>query len=297
MSGPVTVRLADKLNVSISYRTQTVQVGVGSNITVIYGGVPGPAGQSILYSDGVPSDDLGDNGQCCVDYSTWKIYGPKAAGHWPTPGTSLVGPVGKYWTDMPGSPARASDTQFTITDTGNANGYQYLFSKGTVLIWTNGSKKRAVVISSSYSSDTVTINIRGEALAAGFSSMKYCVMKAYVLKFPVVPFSLAVADDPTGCYGVAPFDLVPLSFDAFVTTAGTTNATTLHPTDDGSSLVSSDISIASGSTSSIDNAASSPSTAIAVGSELGIHITAVSTTPPIDLVVFMYCIPKSWEYL
>jgi hypothetical protein len=202
-----------------------------------------------------------------------------------------------FWAEVPGTPTRVSDTQFTITDVGNANSYDKLFCKGRIMKWVeNSTVKMAMVKSSSYAANVVTIDLVGETFGSGFTNLKYCSNLAMRKRLPIVPGNLAVADNPTGFYEKAEFDLIKFSVDALVGTAGTTNATTLHPTDDGTSIVSSDVSIASGATSSLDNACTSPQTVIAAGSLLGIHITAVSTTPPVDLDTYLWCCPLSWRY-
>ena len=57
-------------------------------------GAPGADGKSVLNGTGAPSNGTGNNGDFYIDTVTDTIYGPKAAGVWPTPGTSLVGPQG-----------------------------------------------------------------------------------------------------------------------------------------------------------------------------------------------------------
>jgi hypothetical protein len=65
-------------------------------------GNPGPTGadgKSVLNGTGAPSNGTGNNGDFYIDTVTDTIYGPKAAGVWPTPGTSLIGPQGPPGTD------------------------------------------------------------------------------------------------------------------------------------------------------------------------------------------------------
>jgi hypothetical protein len=62
-------------------------------------GTPGADGKSVLNGTGAPSNGTGNNGDFYIDTVTDTIYGPKAAGVWPTPGTSLIGPQGPPGTD------------------------------------------------------------------------------------------------------------------------------------------------------------------------------------------------------
>jgi hypothetical protein len=61
-------------------------------------GAPGPAGasggQTVLSGTGVPSASTGSDGDFYIDTASSVIYGPKASGAWPTPGTSMIGPQG-----------------------------------------------------------------------------------------------------------------------------------------------------------------------------------------------------------
>ena len=46
---------------------------------------------------------------------------------------NLIGEVGaSFWANVPGSPTRVSDTQFTIADASNANKYELLFKAAEV---------------------------------------------------------------------------------------------------------------------------------------------------------------------
>jgi hypothetical protein len=200
-----------------------------------------------------------------------------------------------FWADVPGTPTRVSDTQFTITDTGNANKYNKLFQKGVVLKWSeSGTTNLGMVISSSYSSNTVTINIVGDSLSSGFTSMKYCLNPALVEQF-IIPGTLATGTDLAKTF-YAPTNLCPISVDARVKTAGTTNATVFDVNDDGVTIITTKPSIASGTTSDLDNTVDSPTTAIAKDSLITIDIDSVSTTAPVEAYIYLYYIPENWLY-
>lgn len=207
--------------------------------------------------------------------------------------TAKDGDEGKFWLNMP-TVTRVSDTQITIADASGANGYASLFQKGTVLKWTNSGTKQAMVISASYASDVVTINLIGDAFVAGFSDVKYAVEKAKTLQFAIVG-TLATGTDLAGQF-YAPFDMKVFGADARVATAGTTNATTFDINDDGTTVFTTKPSIASTATSDLDNTADS-GTVIAEDSKITVDIDAVSTTAPIDAYITLYFAPNNNQYL
>ena len=200
-----------------------------------------------------------------------------------------------YWTTVPGTPTRVSDTQFTITDTSNANSYDLLFKKGTILRWLESSTiNTGMVISSSYATNTVTINIVGDSLSVGFTAMKYCIQMAQTLDF-VIPGTLGAGTDLARTH-YATTDLIKLSVDAYVKTAGTTNATVFDVNDDGTTIITTKPSIASGATSDIDNTCDAPTTVIAQDSLITVDIDSVSTTAPVEAYIKLFVYPKSWLY-
>lgn len=203
-----------------------------------------------------------------------------------------------FWASVPGTPTRVSNTQFTITDTGNAGALDKVFQKGVVLRWLDsGAFKTGMVINSSYATDTVTINIVGDALAAGFTDMKYCLLMALTQDFIIAGTFPSAATTDVARAWYAPQDVYLLSADFRVRTAGTTNATTIDINDDGTSKFSTKPSIASGVTSDLNNAADSPSGgAVAANSLVTVDMDAVSTTPPVDGYVTIFYYPACWRY-
>jgi hypothetical protein len=200
-----------------------------------------------------------------------------------------------FWTDVPGSPVRSTNTQFTLTDTGNANSYDLLFKKGVVLKWTESNVfKTAMVISSSYATNTVTVNIVGDSLGASFTGLKYCVELAKIETF-IVPGTLAAGTDLAKTFHV-PYGIYVISADAYVKTAGTTNANAFDINDDSTTMFTTKPSIASGATSDIDNVSDAPSTEVAAGSLITADIDSVSTTPPTEAYLYLYYYPSSWRY-
>jgi len=201
-----------------------------------------------------------------------------------------------FWTTVPGTPTRVSDTQFTITDTSNANKYDKVFSKGVILQWTeSGTYNTAMISSSSYGSNTVTINIVGDSLTAGFANMKYCIHRA-MMKEWIIPGTLATGTS-MGRAHFAECAMIKLSVDARVITSGTTNATTFDINDDGTTIITTKPSIASGGYSDLDNVCDSPTTVIAKDSKLTADIDSVSTTPPTEAYITLYWYPEGWRYI
>lgn len=90
-----------------------------------------------------------------------------------------------FWTAVPWTPTRSSNTVFTITDTSNTNLYNQLLQRGTILKRTDSTTKQAMVVSATYATNTVTVTIVGDALGVWFSAMKYGMEKARVLKFAI----------------------------------------------------------------------------------------------------------------
>jgi hypothetical protein len=72
-------------------------VSGASDIVVVSTGEQGPPGirgNSVISSPNMPTATIGMNGDMYLDTTTSIMYGPKAAGQWPSIGTPLVGPTG-----------------------------------------------------------------------------------------------------------------------------------------------------------------------------------------------------------
>lgn len=233
---------------------------------------------------GVQSGDHGS--YCTTGVADMRIVSPIYA---------ASGESSSFWTTVPGTPTRVADTQFTLTDTGNANLYDQILKRGVILIWLEGSTfQTAMVVSSSYSSNAVTVDIVGDSLTAGFTSMKYCANPVLVEQF-IRPGRLGVGTDAFKTW-YAPYDIYLLMVDARVKIAGTTNYTVFDINDDGSTKFTSKPSIQSGSTSLLNKVANSPSSPVEAGSAITVDIDSVSTTPPSDAYIYIYYYPVSWRY-
>jgi hypothetical protein len=92
----------------------------------------------------------------------------------------------KYWLPMPTGTAYGSNN-FTITipDVANANNFQYKFSIGTVVRWTEGvggTVRSAVVGFATYSTNLVTLLIGQNNLTANATAFQFTYEKCNVLK-------------------------------------------------------------------------------------------------------------------
>jgi hypothetical protein len=204
-----------------------------------------------------------------------------------------------FWSDVPGTPTRVSDTQFTITDTSNTNLYDLLFKKGVILKWLESTTfQTAMVISSSYSSDAVTINIVGDSLTAGFTEMKYAIPKAMSETFIIAGTFPAAATTNLSKSWIPECDVYFLSADLNVTTAGSgTGSTVVDINDDGSTKWTTKPTLTTTGTADIDNVADNPSTAVAAGSVVTVDVDSVTaTTAPSDGYVKVFYYPVDWRY-
>lgn len=202
-----------------------------------------------------------------------------------------------FWTTVPGTPTRVSDTQFTITDTSNANKYDLLLKKGVVLKWDeSGTFQTGIVASSSYGANVVTVNLVGDSLTAGFTLMKYAANQSLVETF-IVPGVLpsAAATDLSKSWHV-PCDAYIIAGLPYHKIAGTTNATTYDFNDDGSTKFTTKLSVASAATKGTLQVADTPSTAVAEDSVMTLDVDSISTTAPTDAYVYIFWYPVSWRY-
>jgi len=211
--------------------------------------------------------------------------------------TGTVKEVGEglFWRAVPGTPTRVSDSQFTITDTGNANLYDKLFQKGVVLKWLEGSTiNKAIVISSSYSANNVTINIVGDSLTAGFTVMKYAQALALIEQF-IIAGSLSTGTDQAKTW-YTPFASYIVSADMYLKNTYTGSANTLDINDDGSTLFTTKPSITAGNSSDLNNV--SDMGLVGGGSAITIDIDSAGTSPAADgsAYITLFYIPESWLY-
>ena len=204
-------------------------------------------------------------------------------------------PTGITWVQMPGSPTRVSATQFTCS--GSLSTLLNYAAKGMIIKWTESATVRcAMIYSSSYGAPTTTINIVGDAMTSiDANSLMYCTMDAmqfaqkFVLAGTIGATGTDVAND---WYAVEPCRV--LALDMSVGTAGTTNSTSITMTNATGSVnlfgtVSLASTVAYSATPTNGNGASYYS--LALGDRISMNVTAIQTTPAIDLYATMYVFP------
>lgn len=203
---------------------------------------------------------------------------------------------GAFWTAVPGSPTRTGNTTFTLTDTGNANLYDKLISKGTCLKWTETSTVRqAMVISATYASNTVTVTIIGDTMASiDANSLKYGAEKARVLSWVYFGTVGATGTDVAGIR-FAKMDMKIFGADIQLGTAGS-GTTTVDINDDGTTMFTTKPSITTTNTKDLNNTANN-GTIAAEGSKLTVDFDAVAGTAGVDMYVDLYWTPDLNRYL
>lgn len=270
--------------------TGNVTGDVSGNAGTVTGFSP-TSGKILTVQKTITLTSAGDSAVITLPNATVSFAAPGASGNIMTSdGTdwTSVTPTEEstVWMAVPGTPTRVSDTQLTITDAGNANSYDSLLSKGTIIKWLDGTIKQAMITSATYGADTVTINIIGDVLAAGFTVMKYFTThKVNTVTF-IITGSLGVGTDLSSTW-YAPYDAKIFGADARVKTAGTTNSTDFDINDDGTTMFTTKPSIASGDTYDLNSTADS-GTVVAEGSLVTVDIDAVSTTAPIEAYIILY---------
>lgn len=199
---------------------------------------------------------------------------------------TVTGAGAATWTSFAG--AYASGTTLTVAGT-DVTG---IMKKGVILKWLSSADafKTGMVVSSSFSTDT-TITIVGSTAASGDKTFYYGPF-ADIETF-IIPGTLAAGTDIAKTF-YAEEEVYPISCDAYVKTAGTTNATEFDINDDGTTIFGgTSASIASAGTSDLNNAASAPTTVIAKDSLVTVDINSVSTTAPVEAYIKLFYYPKS----
>lgn len=202
-----------------------------------------------------------------------------------------------YWTTVPGTPTRSTNRIFTITDASNTNLRDKLLGRTTVFKWTDGGNtKMAMVVSATYSSNTVTITTVGDTISSGatMSSFKYALNKCRPIVFAIAG-TIATGTDLTGRY-YCPAELKVFGADAYHTTAGTTNSTDYDINKNGTTIFTTKVSIASGATTGTGFSANSGTTT-ATSDYFSVDCDAVSTTAPVDLYLELFAVPLNDQYL
>lgn len=83
----------EAIEAAIGITGSTVPTSIIYKLAALAAAVMSLEGTSLLYGSGAPSSGTGVDGNFYLDQTAHVLYGPKAAGAWPS-GTSLVGPAG-----------------------------------------------------------------------------------------------------------------------------------------------------------------------------------------------------------
>lgn len=231
-----------------------------------------------------------------TDNAYWALYAEKGeAGDDGVDGAN-------YWNDMPGNPARISDTSFSITDASNSNFYDQVYGPGTIISWDNfGNWQAAKIVTATYSLGVVTFTIIGNTLSAGFSSMKYCTQMAKEDSWAVPGSMPAAALTDIGRTIIWQDERYVFSAKVYYGTGPTTTGGVWDINDDAATLFTSKPSIAAGATEGTEVVSNSLSgtntTAVAAKSLITLdYDSGHASTPGSDAMIFIWSMPLGWRY-
>ena len=237
--------------------------------------------KAIKDSHNVPSVAPGTSGNVLTsDGTDWVSAAPSASA--------------SFWTLMPGSPTRTSNTTFTIT--GN---YTNLIGKGMVIKWTESStvKNAMVSIAPTYSSPNTTVTIIGDTMSSiDANSLKYAQVEARVINFAIAGTIGTTATDVANAY----YAMEPMRVfgaDLQVGTAGTTNNTTIDINKGGTTMFTTKPTLASTVAASTSPYTANNGTSLALNDKVTIDIDAVQSTPAVDLYIELYVWATRYNYL
>jgi hypothetical protein len=199
------------------------------------------------------------------------------------------------WRPLPTMTRTDGDT-FTIPDVGNAGNWDKKLDRLRVIKWTDTTTHVAIVKSSSYAADVVTVEIAGDTLDNTFTTTS-----GYYTTIPVTKVTFAYA----GTVGVitnlsrkfyADCACRVLMGKANHGTAGTTNATTYDINKNGSTIFTTKLSVSSADTTGDDTSADN-NISLANEDYVTIDCDSVSTTAPIDFYIDLYLFPTNNVFL
>lgn len=211
-----------------------------------------------------------------------------------------AGSSATFWTLVPGSPSLLSTTTFRVTDTGNANSYDSLLSRGTILKWTDSTAvKQSMISGSQYAANNVDCTTIGDVFAAGLSdftasNFKYGAEKSRQVNF-AVPGVGATGVNMGGTF-YAPATVHLMGADAYVGSVGYTGTTVVDINIAGTTAFTSKPTFASGVTGVQGTSADNQKTAT-VGQPITIDIDGVNTVAPSDLFVQLYWAHENNKFL
>lgn len=201
-----------------------------------------------------------------------------------------------FWTLMPGTPTRVSNTTFTVT--GDVTTY---VAKGMIIKWTESSTVRNAMVSipSTYGAPNTTITIVGDTMTSiDASSLKYCLVGAemFTARFAIAGTIGATATDVANAY-YATEPMRVIGADLQVGTAGTTNSTTIDINKGGTTMFTTKPTLATTVATSPTPFTADTATSLALGDKVTIDVDAIQTTSAIDLYAQLYLFPTRYNSL
>ena len=201
-----------------------------------------------------------------------------------------------FWTLMPGTPVRASNTSFTVT--GDITAY---VAKGMVIKWTESATTRNAMVSipSTYGSAT-TITIIGDTMASiDASSLKYALIGAepFIARFAYAGNVGTVGTDVMNSY-TANEPMRVLGADMQAGTAGSTNSTTVNIVNGTGTVTLTSPTLGNGIRVTATPAApASSALSLALNDRIQVDVTAIQSTNAIDLYAQLYLFPTRYNNL
>lgn len=206
-------------------------------------------------------------------------------------------PWSSNWTLVPWTPTRTANTTFTVTDTSNANKYDLLLSRWTIITWKESTVvKTAIIDSASYSTNIVTVTITWNNPMASIdaSSLKYFSQKCPLISF-AYPLTCAVWTDVTAhFYADKPYTV--MAAQQFLDTAWTTWTQTIDINKNDTTMFATKPPIASTATIWTFTWSDAAQT-LAIGDKVSIDIDAKHTTAWVWMYVNLYIFPTNNLYL
>lgn len=201
--------------------------------------------------------------------------------------------LGGVWRIVAETPARASNTTFTVTGDSTA-----LFAKGLILKWTESGVVKVAMVSipSTYSAPNTTVTIIGDTMVSiDANSLKYCLIgaEAFVARFGIAGnIGAVLADVANAFYATEPCRVI--GADLQVGTAGTTNNTTVDINKAGTTMFTTKPTLATTVASSPIPFTADSGTSLALGDRVSVDIDAIQTTNAVDLYVQLYLFPTRY---
>ena len=217
-------------------------------------------------------------------------------------GSGATGIAGLYWRSIPGTPVRVSNTQFKVTDSGNAGHYDSLMSRGTVVKWTDSTGlKMGMSTTTAFAGSDATINIIGDIIPLNdvtAANFYYATEKARAVQFSI-PGTLAVLADAAGHWYPA-YQIKAFGVDAYVSTAGVTGNTTFDLKYDTTSMFTSSAAFPAIATATqgVTGITCKDNFTVWGSAKVQCDVTTVASgTAPIDGWVNLYFTPYNNSYL